>query len=245
MRPFLLVLVASCSCLAQSTSLPIEKEHAKGVAKNPPGVTLTIATVDSASTYHLADLLRFRLSFTGPKSPAYTAELAPGGSAAAASDDFIVQGPDSAEGIHSRGSGAPVGVVCCGSNRRGIGQKPLSVTTVFKLKMLPSPLSPFATSPSAFKPGDYVIFIQTRRVMRGWPNSSQDRYFAADGDVVTSTNILHITMLPDVSRNVDEIPKNSAGAESAEPHDSFNSSTSARSTCLQCSAVSLAPFDVR
>ena len=49
------------------------------------------------------------------------------------------------------------------------------------------------------KPGDYAIFAQTRSVMRGWPKSQHDAFHAVSDLLVTSSNILHITILPDVA----------------------------------------------
>ena len=49
---------------------------------------------------------------------------------------------------------------------------------------------------TAPEPGEYWVFVQTRRVMLGWPKA-QDKYFKAGDTLVTSSNILKITILPD------------------------------------------------
>lgn len=46
------------------------------------------------------------------------------------------------------------------------------------------------------EPGDYWVFVQTRRVVRGWPKDG-DIYFKASDIVVTSSNVVRITVLPD------------------------------------------------
>ncbi|MGA7424421.1 MAG: hypothetical protein WBW77_17185, partial [Candidatus Sulfotelmatobacter sp.] len=57
----------------------------------------------------------------------------------------------------------------------------------------------FPTPPTGLKAGDYVIYVQTRRLLRGWPKSGRQQYFVASDIVVTSNNILHITIVPDAS----------------------------------------------
>ena len=57
-------------------------------------------------------------------------------------------------------------------------------------------IPPFAKK---LNPGEYTIFLQSRRLMRGWPKSEHDQYHTISDIVVTSNNVLHITILPDVS----------------------------------------------
>jgi hypothetical protein len=57
----------------------------------------------------------------------------------------------------------------------------------------------FPTPPASLKAGEYAIYVQTKRLMRGWPKSSREQYFASGDVVVTSNNILHITIVPDGS----------------------------------------------
>jgi hypothetical protein len=52
----------SISCFAQSDFAALEDLHARGVAQNPPGVTLTVA-MDGPTAYHLSEIIRFRLAF--------------------------------------------------------------------------------------------------------------------------------------------------------------------------------------
>ena len=93
------------------------------------------------------------------------------------------------------------GLVCCDSNRRYLKQKPLATIGYLNLKSTWQFLSgrrrDVPASLPVLKPGDYAIFVQTRRVNRGWPKSHHDLYFAPGDTVVTSSNILHITVLPD------------------------------------------------
>jgi hypothetical protein len=57
----------------------------------------------------------------------------------------------------------------------------------------------FPTPPAGLKAGEYAIYVQTKRLMRGWQKSGRDQYFAASDIVVTSNNILRVTIVPDGS----------------------------------------------
>jgi hypothetical protein len=194
------LLVLTIACSAQSVSPSFDDEYSRAIERNPPGVTLTIATIPEHSTYHLSDVIRFKVTFTSNKARLYTAELGGGGSSAGASFDFVIQGPGMAAPIHSQPS-HPFGIVCCESKRRYIGQKPLHGPE-FRVSLKRIEWFNKATFPllrMELKPGDYAIFAQTRSVMRGWPKSEHDAYHAVSDFVVTSSNILHVTLLPDVA----------------------------------------------
>ena len=47
------------------------------------------------------------------------------------------------------------------------------------------------------QPGEYFIFAQTRNVIRGWPKTPYNAYHSVSDIVVTSSNILHLTIVPD------------------------------------------------
>jgi hypothetical protein len=201
----LLLLCAALS--AQSISLQFEAEHSHSTEHNPPEVKLVIRTLESRPSYHMSDVIRIRLSFTSQKPRLFTAELASGGSVAGSNDDFVIQGPDMPVPIHSMPT-TNMGLVCCESNRRYLKQKPLAATGYLDLASTWQFLGarPRDVSPSlpGLKPGDYAIFVQTRRVNRGWPKSHHDLYFTLGDTVVTSSNILHITVLPDVAETNSE-----------------------------------------
>jgi hypothetical protein len=201
----LTLLVLAIACSAQSVSPSFDGEYARGIQQNPPGVRLTIETIPQSATYHFFDAIRFTLKFTSDKAHLYTAELAPE-SAAGVSYDFVIQGPGMAAPIHSQ-LWHPFAYVCCGGERRYLSQKPRTgagfrVSLGYFLQ--PAPLQP--SRPMESKPGDYAVFVQTRSVMRGWPKSSRDAFHSVSDLVVTSANILHLTILPDV-----------AGTASAKP----------------------------
>lgn len=191
--------VLSGACIAQAVSPRFEEEHARGVEQNPPGLKAVLATADGHTTYRLSDTIRFRLSFASQQLRRYTVDLASAGSGAGASNDFVIEGPDMAAPIHSAVVSPPA-IVCCTSDRRYVKHKPLASEAFLQLKWLERGLG-LSTSltPRKFKPGIYAIFAQTRSVMVGWPKSEHDRYHTVSNLVVTSSNILHITILPDAA----------------------------------------------
>jgi hypothetical protein len=202
------LLAVSVACSAQQISPSFDEQHARGVEQNPPGVTLTISTRDGHSTYHLSDTPYFRLSFTSKNSDVYTVELNTPMNLAGVSDDFVIQRPDTTVPIHSQPS--LVGYVCCDTNRRYLGKESLVAETALRMEYLERSLNfrlrdseviaaipPFAQK---LKPGEYAIFLQSRRLMRGWPKSEHDQYHTVSDIVVTSNNVLHITILPDVPK---------------------------------------------
>jgi hypothetical protein len=199
MKMWVLSFVLTIACSAQPVSPSFDEEHNRGMEQNPPGIKFTISTISEHPSYHLSDIIGFKVMFTSTKARLYTAELAGSGSAAGASFDFVIQGPGMAEPFHSQPSKGPY--VCCGSKRRYLGLKPLiGEKIVVSLKWIEQSTNE-ATFPlhrMQLKPGDYAIFVQTRSVMRGWPKSEHDAFHAVS-DLVITSNILHVTILPDVS----------------------------------------------
>jgi hypothetical protein len=129
-------------------------------------------------------------------------ELAEGGNEAIASDDFVVQPPEATVTMRLSNSG----IVCCGSKRRYIGKAPTMGTSApinfLVLSQSSSPqISQSPNSSATIKPGNYSLFVRTRRVMRGWPKSERDTYHSTSNLVVTSSTILHVTILPDAARD--------------------------------------------
>jgi hypothetical protein len=199
------LLAVSVVCAAQQISPSFDEQHATGVEQNPSGVTLTISTRDGRSAYHLSDTLNFRLSFISNNSHMYTLELDGAMNIAGVSDDLVIERPEAALPIHSQPS--LMGYICCHTDRRYLGNKPLVADTTLRMEYLERSLNfrlrdsqflgaipPFAEK---LKPGEYSIFIRSRRLMRGWPKSLHDQYHTVSDIVVTSINVLHITILPD------------------------------------------------
>jgi hypothetical protein len=152
------------------------------------------------SSYRLSDEIIFKLTFTSQKAQVYTIDTATGGNAAASTTDFIIEGPGLSGPVHSQPINTP-GIVCCGSERHYLGRFPVSIRAqgislkhlqLFGNGMSISPLKRFD-----LELGEYAIFAQTYNVMRGWPSTSHDAFHALSDIAVTSSNIVHLTIVSD------------------------------------------------
>ena len=201
MRTCLAFLAISIASVAQS-SPQFGERHARQVDQNPPGIRLTIATADGRSQYHLSDELRFKLFFTSSKRRLYTVEVSNEVNAAGISDDLVIQAPDMPMPLDSKDSFSDP-VVCCGSDRHYIGATPTVATSMrfvvkwFKRSSVNLMLPGVSTPSSQLPPGDYAVFLETRRVTRGWPKSERETHHGVSNFTVTSSKILHITLLAD------------------------------------------------
>jgi hypothetical protein len=198
MKRLLALLLLSAACSAQSAQF--SEEHSRALDQNPPGVKLTIETMPGRSSYRLSDEILFRLTFTSQKAQVYTIDTATGGNAAASTTDFIIEGPGLSGPIHSQPINAR-GFVCCGSERHYLSRSPVSISAQgISLKRLQlfgngMPFPPLRRFD--LKPGEYVIFAQTHNVMLGWPKTSHDAYHTLSDIVVTSSNVVHLTIVSD------------------------------------------------
>jgi len=196
MTCFFALLLLSAACLAQSA--PFVQEHSRGVNQNPPGVKLAIETVDGRSSFRLSDLIRFKLTFTSQETNVYTIDTAAGASAAASSTDFIIDGPGLSAPIHSQ-SIYPLVYVCCNSYRHYLSRSPVMISSgpLISLKRIERFPDAQTLSHLELKPGEYAVFAQTRNIMRGWPKTTHDAYHAVSDIVLTSSNVLHLTIVAD------------------------------------------------
>jgi hypothetical protein len=106
-----------------------------------------------------------------------------------------MQAPDGTAPFHS----PPFPSVCCQYNRRYLSQRPLTARVGFTANYFRRQATlPFYRGEwplTKLTPGDYEFFVQTRSVMRGWPKPGHNQ--SPSNLVVTSSNVLHITILPD------------------------------------------------
>lgn len=197
MKTLLALFLATSACAAQSSLSAFEDEHAKGLQQNPSGITFIISTIDGRSTYHFSEVIQFKLALTSKKPRVYTFETTSGlTTSAGASDDLVITGPDTVSPVHSR-QRALIGAVCCETKRRYLSQKPKFAAFALSFERVQGvKLKPDLTTASEITPGEYAVFMQTRRVLRGWPKSQNEIYFGVSRIVVTSSNILHLTILP-------------------------------------------------
>ena len=197
------VWLAGAVCGAQSSLKAFEDEHAHGVKENPAGVEFSISTVGGRSTYHISDWIQLNLTLTSKEPRVYTFESTSGmTTAAGANDDMVIVGPDVVSPLHTLAR-VMIGHLCCETKRRYLSLRPSSATFGLRFVDIPRytqsiPNVDF-TTPAEITPGEYAVFMQTRRVLRGWPKSEREKYSVASDIVVTSNNILHLTILPDAA----------------------------------------------
>ena len=201
-RKGILILAAACSSHL-ITAQSLEELHTRGLQQNPPGVTLTVESLDADRKFHLSDRLQFRLFFKSENIEVYTLELKDG-NAASVSDEITFQSAEMTDPI--RTTPGLLAVVCCDSYRQYVGKLPRSVRLSFTLENVQRGLNwrlhRLETPPiEKMKPGEYKMFVQTKRLMRGWPKSSHDTYHEVSDIVVTSSNIVTFSLLPDVPQD--------------------------------------------
>jgi hypothetical protein len=190
-----IALICALGGSGYSQTIPeFELDHEKGLRANPLGVALEIATRDGRSTYHPSDQITLRLVFSNSSTKHYNLELATHENPAGTSDEFVVDGPadmsslarfstsngslDVVRAVSRQNFGA---VVCCSYHRVPLVSKPVTAqSTEVHLKI----------------PGEYYVFVQTRRMFRNWPQSEKGRYDVVGDLVVTSSNVLHLTIVP-------------------------------------------------
>jgi hypothetical protein len=194
-RSCVCLLLLCTACVGQTPAVKYETEHAQDLKSSPREITLNVNTLEPRSSYHISQLIPFKLTFSSQRSQFYTAELASGGSVAGVNDDFVILGPGFSKPLHSM----PIlntGVVCCESNWHYVGRRPVTATAYLNLKETWRFLKARGQDVPDLIPGDYCIWIRTRRVRRGLPSSSfHDRYLTAGDVVVTSRNVVNFKIL--------------------------------------------------
>ena len=114
---------------------------------------LEITTEDGKSDYALKDVVKFKLNYTSTEVATYKAELDTDWNAAGVADSAVIQFPDKQiQTVKGRQT-----FVCCASSLQYLNVSPISTRSSIML--------------GGFQPGEYKIFIQTRRVFAGHPRT--------------------------------------------------------------------------
>jgi hypothetical protein len=151
----------------------------EGLSRNPAGLTLSLKTEDGRQTFHMFETIPIELEFSSSRPSTYSIERDETMNFAGATHKFEVEPENSV--LVTLLDWQSHGVVCCGTDRRYLSQKPIA----FKREL--TDYLRFA------KPGTYRVFFSTRRVFKG-PGKYMD--FRASKILITS-NILTLTILPD------------------------------------------------
>jgi hypothetical protein len=200
MKTLLALILITVACAdAQQSLKAFEGEYAQGLHQNPAGITFVISTADGHTTYHLHDTIPIKLALASKNPHVYTFETTSGlTTEAGGSDDLVIFGPDVVSPIHSRSRVMQGHYVCCESKRIYLTEEAavasFSTTLGRILRLMPKP---DMTTGTEITPGEYTVFMQTRRVLRGSPKSQDQNFRGVSNIVVTSNNVLHLTLVAD------------------------------------------------
>ena len=171
---FIFALFAAWPCLAQKDFQDVQRQR---YDRNPPGVKVSLRTIDGKLTFHLFETIPIELIFESSLSSRYSIELDEAMNFAGQSNWFEVF-PFQTVFLPSP---MVAGVVCCATNRRYLSRQPV---------VLKRELTDYLRFAS---PGTYFIFYSTNRVFRGLGKRDD---FNGSPLMVTS-NVLTLTILPD------------------------------------------------
>ena len=163
-----IVMIMSPRGLAQH-SQKFKDLHSRGLKQNSVGVSAQLHTQDNRVRYTTGEIVKLELSIRSLSDDLYTVETADRDG-----DEMVLQGSTAEE---PRRLVDRHGVLCCSSALKSLGKNPVDVATHFYLHL---------------QPGEYSLFIRTKRVSRGWPKPGH----YGDGPVVTS-DVLQLTINPD------------------------------------------------
>ena len=150
-----------------------EKEHAHAVMRNPRWLKVKIATSDGRREYREDEGIPILVHFSSVAPHMYRADAADGMSISAASDLFHISNGE------KRPRNFMMGVVCCDSRLVGLDDEPFT--------------PPFR-APLTLPPGDYEIYLTSRRVFNWDGNGILTCCSPSPFEV--ASNILKIRVLP-------------------------------------------------
>lgn len=164
----LILLAVVPPCCSGQRSQKFEDWHSRGLRGNPTGVVASLQTRDKRSRYHAGEIVKLDLIFTSRSDGLYTVETAD------VSGDVVF--------LQRSNSGEPRrlidrhGIACCSSAPQTLSASPIEVFTHIYLRL---------------EPGDYSLFVKTKRVCRGKLNAGH----YGEGPVLTS-GVLQLTIVP-------------------------------------------------
>jgi hypothetical protein len=165
----LILLAVVPPCCSGQRSQKFEDWHSRDLRGNPTGVMANLQTRDKRSRYHAGEIVKLDLIFTSRSDDLYTVETAD-----VSGDEVFLQRSSSRE---PRRLIDRHGVVCCSSAPQTLSTSPTEISTHIYLRL---------------EPGDYSLFVKTKRVCRG--KLIAGHY--GEGPMLTS-GVLQLTIVPD------------------------------------------------
>ncbi len=155
--------------VASGPKKQFEREHLQAEAANPKWLRIEIATGDSRSEYREDEPIYIVPHFSSVVRYQYKIETAEGKSKSAVDYLHISNGQVVTRNL--------VGIFCCFSRLAGLDDEPYSPQTVTPLKL---------------PPGQYEVYLTTRRVF-GW-DAGPEEYSPSSFEV--ASNLLKIRVVP-------------------------------------------------
>jgi hypothetical protein len=171
------VVVALVVCVLVGTALltrpktQFEREQSRAEASNPHWLKVEIATSDDRHEYRENEAIPVVVHFSSAVRYMYRADAADGASKAAATDELHISNGE--EMLRNM-----TGIVCCDSRLIGLDDEPFT---------------PPSWTPLKLAPGDYEIYLTSRRVFN-WDTKGIDVFQPSSFDV--GSNMLEIRVVP-------------------------------------------------
>jgi hypothetical protein len=147
-----------------------EWEQTRAEASSPKWIKVEITTADGRREYRQGEPITVLVHFSSARRYTYKADAADGGSRAAMSDLLHI----------SNGQTRPrsfYGVVCCDTRLIGLDEEPFT---------------PRLVSPLRLAPGEYEIYLTSRRVFK-WDDTNNSLH---PSTFEVASNLLKIRVLP-------------------------------------------------
>lgn len=182
-----IAVVAAVTCLLIGIALlirpktPFEQEQALADARNPKGVEVEITTSDGRREYRYGEPIFVVPHFSSTLPYAYRIDVADGFSRAAATDELHISTGQ------RRMLSTTRGITCCATRLVGLDDVPFFTPR-------------YSTDPLNLAPGNYEIYLTSRRVF-DW-NVSESRQIQDDypSSFEVASNMLKIRVVADSVR---------------------------------------------
>jgi len=182
-------------CAPQTASSEFEKEYELAVKQNPPGLLATLEIVGDRTVFRMSDRMELKLLLKAQKAGIYSFFSGTGHF----DEELVVQPPDP---LHSMKIGLLAGCIdSCTlpiTSTAVVIRQDLILGRAARGSFIADLFQRGGVGTAPLPPGEYAIYIQTKCVWEsishgtGEPNRKRQM-------LVTSDNVLHVTLLPDVN----------------------------------------------
>lgn len=150
-----------------------EREHARAVMRTPRWLKVEIATSDGRREYREGESILVVVHFSSVAPHMYKADVAEEMSVSAASDVLHISNGE------KRPRNGGMGIVCCGSRLIGLDDEPFT---------------PQTWTPLNLPPGDYEIYLTSRRIFNWDVNGIMT--CCSPSPVEVASNMVKVRVLP-------------------------------------------------